>query len=594
MTLLVVVILTITRSPGRSLACLRGRAGAGRGARDCLRGPAGRRAVGRATRPRARSTPRPTSSTGSSTEPLTAGTTRVLDPACGTGHFLVAAARRLGCPRGARLRPRPRGGPDRPAAAAGRGPVGPGRGDRGPGPGRRRADCLGRAEVRRGRSATRRSSASSRAVRPVSAADSAPTPTPARPSCTARSTSSQPEARSRWSSRSRSSGPATPVRCARRAAEVGAVTELWVSDRPVFRGTTVLACVPVVRIGASGGPGPGRLGPAGGAVLRDPGRRPADELGPGRRSGGLHRGLPGPVLRPGPARPRRWCGRAVDHQRTDRARCLRVGQEHDPLRAPAVRRSRGRRRRRPRGTARRLGRCPARAEGARRRAGPGDRGGGRRTRGVAPVGAGADRSSRTIPPTSGGSSPSCWRRRSSRTPPRATSAPASRPARSRSARSSWPRCRCRRTSRPGRRGRPGPPRPIAARCSMTSLPAATTCPAGRAHRRGDDRSLMASTAPIRRACGLRVPGGGCWARRRSRPTTPKRSGKSPAPLGGRRGTARAGRLRVRHPDVSPDSTTGRGDCDPGIEPERRSAGRTHRGQHAGQRCRHPRRLERGG
>jgi len=35
-----------------------------------------------------------------------------------------------------------------------------------------------------------------------------------------------------------------------------------VADRPVFRGTTVLACVPVVRIGAEGGPGPddwGRL-----------------------------------------------------------------------------------------------------------------------------------------------------------------------------------------------------------------------------------------------------------------------------------------------------------------------------------------------
>jgi predicted RNA methylase len=53
---------------------------------------------------------------------------------------------------------------------------------------------------------------------------------------------------------------AGPVRA--RAAEVGAVTELWVADRPVFRGTAVLACVPVVRIGAHGGPGPddwGRL-----------------------------------------------------------------------------------------------------------------------------------------------------------------------------------------------------------------------------------------------------------------------------------------------------------------------------------------------
>jgi len=53
---------------------------------------------------------------------------------------------------------------------------------------------------------------------------------------------------------------AGPVREA--AAAAGAVTDLWVADRPVFRGTTVLACVPVVRIGAEGGPGPddwGRL-----------------------------------------------------------------------------------------------------------------------------------------------------------------------------------------------------------------------------------------------------------------------------------------------------------------------------------------------
>lgn len=53
---------------------------------------------------------------------------------------------------------------------------------------------------------------------------------------------------------------AGPVRAA--AAAAGAVTDLWVADRPVFRGTTVLACVPVVRIGADGGPGPddwGRL-----------------------------------------------------------------------------------------------------------------------------------------------------------------------------------------------------------------------------------------------------------------------------------------------------------------------------------------------
>ena len=53
---------------------------------------------------------------------------------------------------------------------------------------------------------------------------------------------------------------AGPVR--ESVAEVGAVTDLWVSDKPVFRGTSVLACVPVVRIGAEGGPAPdgwGRL-----------------------------------------------------------------------------------------------------------------------------------------------------------------------------------------------------------------------------------------------------------------------------------------------------------------------------------------------
>ncbi|RHW26126.1 methyltransferase domain-containing protein [Nocardioides immobilis] len=74
---------------------------------------------------------------------------------------------------------------------------------------------------------------------------------------------------------------AGPVRAA--AAAAGAVTDLWVSARPVFRGTSVLACVPVVRIGSDGGPGPddwGRLAapyfgipafalPAGTGVLGD-------------------------------------------------------------------------------------------------------------------------------------------------------------------------------------------------------------------------------------------------------------------------------------------------------------------------------------
>lgn len=53
---------------------------------------------------------------------------------------------------------------------------------------------------------------------------------------------------------------AGPVR--EQVAASGAVTDLWVTDRPVFRGTAVLACVPVVRVGATGGPTPddwGRL-----------------------------------------------------------------------------------------------------------------------------------------------------------------------------------------------------------------------------------------------------------------------------------------------------------------------------------------------
>lgn len=52
---------------------------------------------------------------------------------------------------------------------------------------------------------------------------------------------------------------AGPVREA--VVEVGAVRDLWVSDRPVFRGTGVRACVPLVRIGAQGGPDPHSWGP---------------------------------------------------------------------------------------------------------------------------------------------------------------------------------------------------------------------------------------------------------------------------------------------------------------------------------------------
>lgn len=74
---------------------------------------------------------------------------------------------------------------------------------------------------------------------------------------------------------------AGPVRAA--VAEQGAITDFWTSDRPVFEGTTVLTCVPVVRMGAGPATDPdgwGRLAapafgvpspvlPSGGPVVGD-------------------------------------------------------------------------------------------------------------------------------------------------------------------------------------------------------------------------------------------------------------------------------------------------------------------------------------
>ena len=200
---------------------------------------------------------------------------------------------------------------------------------------------------------------------------------------------------------------AGPVRV--RVSEVGALTDLWVSARPVFRGTSVLACVPVVRIGASGGPGTdgwGRLAapyfgipdvelPEGAGVLGDLAVCTADfrdqyyGLVPHVREGstgqepqpnGLNsRGL-GPnrdphhpplitsgLIEPGSCewgrRPTRFARRRYDAPVVD----------VDAVRA---------------GPLERLGRCPARPQGSRRWTRSGDRGGGGRTGGVAPVGAG--------------------------------------------------------------------------------------------------------------------------------------------------------------------------------------------------------------
>ncbi len=186
---------------------------------------------------------------------LTAGTTRVLDPACGTGHFLVAAARRLGvravhgsdldaeAVRIARLRVQAED-PSVPAeeiesrirvadgltawdgqqfdAVIGNPPF--------------LGQLKSRTAGQRGGLAAYTDTSAAflhRALDLVAAGGAVALVQPL----------SVLGARD-----------AGPVRT--RVAEVGGVTELWVSDRPVFRGTTVLACVPVVRIGASGGPRP--------------------------------------------------------------------------------------------------------------------------------------------------------------------------------------------------------------------------------------------------------------------------------------------------------------------------------------------------
>jgi len=195
---------------------------------------------------------------------LTDGAARVLDPACGTGHFLVAAARRLGDVRAvhgsdldpeavriARLRLQAED-PSVPAAEiADRVRVADGLTAWDGPPGGARFDAvvgnppfLGQLKRR-----TAGQSGGLGAYTDTSAAFLHRALGLVVPGGTVALVQPLSVLGAR---------DAGPVREA--AAAAGAVTDLWVADRPVFRGTTVLACVPVVRIGSEGGPGPDEWG----------------------------------------------------------------------------------------------------------------------------------------------------------------------------------------------------------------------------------------------------------------------------------------------------------------------------------------------
>lgn len=190
---------------------------------------------------------------------LTPTTARVLDPACGTGHFLVAAARRLGvrAVHGSDLDPeavriaRLRMQAEDPSVPAGEieaqvqiadgltaweGPAG----DRGFDAVVGNPPFLGQLKRRtagqRGGLAAYTDTSAAFLHRSLDLVVPGGTVALVQPLSVL------------------GARDAGPVRA--RVAEVGAVTDLWVSERPVFRGTAVLACVPVVRIGAGDGPGP--------------------------------------------------------------------------------------------------------------------------------------------------------------------------------------------------------------------------------------------------------------------------------------------------------------------------------------------------
>ncbi len=154
---------------------------------------------------------------------------------------------------------------------------------------------------------------------------------------------------------------AAPVRAA--LDRDGGLVSLWASDRPVFDGTPVLTCAPVWERGraGSGEEWSARAAPAFGI----PAVNAVDRPRRARRPRTLHRRLPRPVLRAGAVRARGDLGRrgtgpggAGDHG-PDRAGGVPVGADADPVRQAEVRRA-GRRPRRVAGRRRRWRRGPSR------------------------------------------------------------------------------------------------------------------------------------------------------------------------------------------------------------------------------------------
>ncbi|NGZ99595.1 class I SAM-dependent methyltransferase [Nocardioides sp. W3-2-3] len=176
----------------------------------------------------------------------------VLDPACGTGHFLVAAAQRVGVAavHGSDLDAEAvRIARDRLAALD---PSVPAEPDRRAGGGRRRAHRLGRPPVRRGGGQPAVPGPACGVVRPGSrrtpVAGSAPTPTPVRCSCTTPSTWSRTVASWRSCSRCRCWRPGTPERCGARSPSAARSPT---SGAPRCRSSPAPRCSPASRSSAS-------------------------------------------------------------------------------------------------------------------------------------------------------------------------------------------------------------------------------------------------------------------------------------------------------------------------------------------------------
>ena len=351
----------------------------------------------------------------------------MLDPACGTGHFLVAAARRLGASarctaptstprrsgsRGCGCRPRTRPSPPRRSRSGSSWPTGspPGRAstfDAVVGNPPFLGQLKSRTAGQRGGLGAYTDTSAAFLHRALGLAGPDGIVALVQPLSVL------------------GARDAGPVREA--AAAAGAVTDLWVSDRPVFRGTTVLACVPVVRLGASGGPGPdewgrlaapyfgipdpdlaassGRVGDL--AVCTADFRDQYYGLVPHVREGGagvplITSGLIEPAACEWGSRPTRFARQRYDAPVVD-VDAVRAGPLGGWVDARLV----------PKVLVAGQGRVIEAVVDER----------GEWLPSVPVLSVVPNRS----PPTCGGSSPSCWRRRSSPTPPRATSAPASRP-----------------------------------------------------------------------------------------------------------------------------------------------------------------------